>query len=350
MKIRRVSMPVTRSARPRGGAVLTPRRSRVSRSLVALLPVLFVFGATFAPVPTQVGPVGAAPVSADPMPGVWVGATTSISAGANGTDIPVTQPGTNDGIAEFHYNRDLCTGPTTPTGCGGPGIAGSWTFNTTAATSGRVHLDWQYSGFHAYAGVTVDLQLIVHSPGHDDVTIPLAHGGPISCCTPPSSGFTYVGSNVVDVAAGDTFGFALSGGNGDNTSIVRGDLLVAHEPRDEWWLRAGHDDANDGDDLESRRHEHARTGPSKTRSSTHRFLISRCRAKSIGPVPGGTRPRVRAPWSSLGSGQQASSIRTSPRSTGKSYRISYSYSANPDRLIVPVTDECGPIRARLGSR
>ena len=325
-------MTLGRPARPRGGSETGPRPSRVSRSLVAFLPVLFVFGATFAPVPTQVGPVGAAPVAAaDPM--TWTGATTSISAGANGTDIPVTQPSTNNGIAEFHYDRDLCTGPVTPTGCGGPGISGSWTFNATAASAGRVHLDWRYSGFHAFASVTVGLQLIVHGPTHDDVVIQLAHGGPVSCCTPPSSGFAYAGSNFVDVVAGDTFGFALSGGNGDATAIVRGDLLVATNLVTNGGFEQGTMTPATGMTL----------NPGD--ANMPGWTIEDISPTSTGQVDWtGTRWEAADGVRSLElAGVHSTGFvhQDIPTVAGKSYRITFAYSANPDRLISPATAECG---------
>ena len=50
--------------------------------------------------------------------------------------------------------------------------------------------------------------------------------GPQNCCTEPSGGFDYAGSKTVTVQAGDEFGFRISGSNYDTTNILQGTLKV----------------------------------------------------------------------------------------------------------------------------
>ena len=51
--------------------------------------------------------------------------------------------------------------------------------------------------------------------------------GPASCCTAPSNGFDYSGTTTLTVNNGDTFGFTITGSNGDLNSFLRGTLRVA---------------------------------------------------------------------------------------------------------------------------
>ena len=47
-----------------------------------------------------------------------------------------------------------------------------------------------------------------------------------SCCTTPSNGFDYTGTEPLTLQAGDEFGFIVFGGNGDSNSFLQGDLQV----------------------------------------------------------------------------------------------------------------------------
>src|SRR5689334_17019691 len=71
--------------------------------------------------------------------------------------------------------------------------AGSWTFNTTAATTRSVPLAYDYSGFHAWLAVRVKLVAFVSRGGADVSTTVLADQGPVNCCTAPSGGFSFKG-------------------------------------------------------------------------------------------------------------------------------------------------------------
>ena len=54
----------------------------------------------------------------------------------------------------------------------------------------------------------------------------LVNDGPAICCTPPSGGFSYSGTTFLDVEAGDVYGFAMTGSNGDSNSTLQGTLTV----------------------------------------------------------------------------------------------------------------------------
>ena len=140
-------------------------------------------------------------------PGVWSG------SGPGGTTATTVRNGTG-GLAEFAYARNL-------------GIAGGvpltqWDFVTTAATAGTAHMDWTLAGLHAWFQVTVGLTVIRNGTAVE----PLVTAGPTSCCTEPSNGFAYDGSASVLVEAGDSFGFRISGSNGDSNSFLQGTLRV----------------------------------------------------------------------------------------------------------------------------
>ena len=55
---------------------------------------------------------------------------------------------------------------------------------------------------------------------HSDTDVQLVNDGPVACCTPPSAGFTYTGRRNVE--HGDTYGFTITGSNGDATRCWTG--------------------------------------------------------------------------------------------------------------------------------
>ena len=100
----------------------------------------------------------------------------------------------------------------------------TWTFSRVANNPGTVHLEWTYTGFHAYFQVRVGLTAFV--AGSLPSTQTLVNDGPVNCCTPPSGGFTYTGTVDLEVGAGDIYGFQMSGQNGDSNNTLSGTLTV----------------------------------------------------------------------------------------------------------------------------
>ena len=78
--------------------------------------------------------------------------------------------------------------------------------------------------------MTTKLEGVVYNaPGGSVIhTDTLASGGPVSCCTTPSAGFSYTGTEYLDVSAGNSFGFKVYGSNGDLNSRLIGDLKIAY--------------------------------------------------------------------------------------------------------------------------
>jgi hypothetical protein len=139
----------------------------------------------------------------------WVGSgSTNNSVVSDGAAAP----------AEFSYSR--------------LGFAsGAWEFSTSADSARVVELDWKYEGFHAWAGVRVGLQAFV-TRGGDTTLTPLVNAGPAWCCAgEPSGGFSYDGTVTLSIEPGDTYGFRLSGSNGDSDRTLNGTLTV-NEPDD----------------------------------------------------------------------------------------------------------------------
>ena len=155
----------------------------------------------------QAIPVLAASVTATVTTGSWSGAgpgTTSVVH--NGTG----------GLAEFQYSLDPA----------GLSETRTWTFKATATSGGAVPLTWRLTGFHGFFDVRVGLETFTTPSGGSATYTSILTGGPQNCCTEPSGGFDYDGATTVTVQAGDEFGFRISGSNYDTTNVLQGTLKV----------------------------------------------------------------------------------------------------------------------------
>jgi hypothetical protein len=142
------------------------------------------------------------------------GGTSTVWTGSGTGTTTVVNDGATGGPAEFTYN-----------GTGINGVSGNWDFHTTAASTGAVALSYTYTGFHAFFSVRVSLSAYVTSGGVTTTT-PLVNAGPANCCTPPSGGFTYAGAVTLNVTAGDTYGFKMTGSNFDAFPALNGTLTI----------------------------------------------------------------------------------------------------------------------------
>jgi hypothetical protein len=106
------------------------------------------------------------------------------------------------------------------------GRQGSWTFSTTAKSARKQAIDWRYKGYHAYFQITVKIERFVVRAGTETATT-LVSAGPVNCCAAPSGGFDYTGMTVFDVQPGDTYGFRMSGSNGDSDARLIGTLSLS---------------------------------------------------------------------------------------------------------------------------
>ena len=105
------------------------------------------------------------------------------------------------------------------------GRNGSWTFSTTAKKAGRRAITWHYKGYHAYFQITVKIERFVVRAGTETATT-LVSAGPVNCCAAPSGGFDYTGTTDFDLQPGDTYGFRMSGSNGDSDARLIGTLSL----------------------------------------------------------------------------------------------------------------------------
>jgi Bacterial Ig-like domain (group 3) len=190
-------------------------RTRSSRWL-GLVPALLFAGVALA---------GAHPAAAAPGATPWTGSGSGSAACAD-----ATPTNTNPAVNSTSVQADGTSGPAIFTysffdpnrGC----ASGSWTLSTVAATSGRFQLNWTYTGSHAFFQVRVGLNAFDTPAGGAPTTTPLVSAGPADCCTSPSSTFSYSGTTTLAVSAGDTYGFTMSGSNGDSNSTLNGTLTV----------------------------------------------------------------------------------------------------------------------------
>jgi YDG domain/Putative Ig domain/Kelch motif/Galactose oxidase, central domain len=137
--------------------------------------------------------------------------TASANNGGTTTITPPSGPSTS---GQFAYSINL----------GGGGVpARTWTFQNTAAASGTVSFNWQYTGFHAYFEVTALLQVFDASN-----VVTLYNVGPTDCCTSPSGGFSVSGTATINVNQGDAFGWIVGGSNFDSNSVLNGTLTITN--------------------------------------------------------------------------------------------------------------------------
>jgi CSLREA domain-containing protein len=303
---------------------------RALRRTAAALPAVALVLALTPPVPAAAG-----------GPTTWSGGLAPASPSDHLVDATTVLDGTS-GLAQFHYKFDACTGPLTPSGCGGPGIAlRTLYFATTADDPGKVTLTYRFSGFHAYAGVTVGLHANVVSVLHSDVDLPIVDDGPVSCCTPPSAGFTYSGSIVLDVEHGDTYGFTITGSNGDSTSILEGTLSVAVNVVDNGSFEFGAPDDGTGG---------APAGVTRLAPGAEILNGWTIEHDADNPLNSAEVDWTGSRWSAkegnrsleLAGGPSAGAIHQDlPTIAGNDYTVSFYYSANPERLFGSPPAECG---------
>ncbi len=140
------------------------------------------------------------------MDSPWTGGGTgTTSVAADGSD----------GMAEFSYEA---LGP----------FNGSWVFGAIAADTGTKILNYTYTGFHSFFNVTASLSVFQNAD-----TAVLVNAGPENCCTSPSAGFTYSGTVMLDLVAGDSYGFGMTGSHFDSAPVLRGILTVTEPTADD---------------------------------------------------------------------------------------------------------------------
>ncbi|MBF4765509.1 hypothetical protein ISU07_20460 [Nocardioides islandensis] len=145
--------------------------------------------------------------------------TASVFAGGGSTSVVSTGAATP---ASMTYNSDGST-------------SASWDFTTkatAASAAGPIKVPYTWQGLHAWFQVTTRLDMIVNG----QVVKNLLTDGPAICCTSPSNGFIYGGTatfndgTTVDLGAGDTYGFRMSGSHNDINRLLRGTLTLTTRP------------------------------------------------------------------------------------------------------------------------
>jgi hypothetical protein len=150
--------------------------------------------------------------------------TVTVTDAAGGSSSANFQVGStpSSSCAAFGYAIDLNNPP--GSGQGGSGIpARTWSFQSTAATSGTLTFNWQYVGFHSFFEVTALLQVFA---GQNTIT--LYQPAQQNCCTSPSGGFNVSGTGSIAITAGTPFGFTVGGSNGDLDAVLSGTLFITN--------------------------------------------------------------------------------------------------------------------------
>ena len=184
------------------------------------------FCASLALVAGMVGAVAlpAAPAVAGPVNNdIWAasgsGSTTLISDGSTADP-------------SFSYYDCAVAGVAQGSPCNAGGVSGSWTFQTneTAQDSSTAYVMYNWDGLHAWFNVTAGLTAFVDDATTGTRSTTLVNAGPASCCTTPSNGFNYTGGYAfTGLEPGDTYGFTLTGSNGDYNSFLEGTFSLAPE-------------------------------------------------------------------------------------------------------------------------
>ncbi len=182
---------------------LTHRTSREGRVRLRRLGSLLLTGLLLA----QAVPVLGAGVTVVANVGTWAG---------DGPGTTATVLDGTGGLAQFDYSLNR----------GGDFDAKSWSFQTTATSSGTVPMTWRLTGFHAWYQVTLGLEAYVKPQGGAPAYTSVLGAGPANCCTEPSGGFDYAGTTSLTVQAGDEFGFRITGDNYDANNVLQGSLRV----------------------------------------------------------------------------------------------------------------------------
>jgi hypothetical protein len=94
----------------------------------------------------------------------------------------------------------------------------TWTFTATAPVDFSFTYDWTYEYFHAWFQPKATATAWANGPNGMTST-PLYNGG-------AGGGTTASGRATMQVSAGKTFGFTITGSNFDQTSVLRGTLTV----------------------------------------------------------------------------------------------------------------------------
>ncbi|MDG6080146.1 PEP-CTERM sorting domain-containing protein [Erythrobacter litoralis] len=101
------------------------------------------------------------------------------------------------------------------------GFDGTWTLAGVSDVTGSYTFDFTSEGFYSFFAVTA-----AASAFSGETVFSLYDAGPANCCASPSNGFLYTGSVMLDLVAGQEFGFRLSGANFDSAQTLRGTFSV----------------------------------------------------------------------------------------------------------------------------
>ena len=98
----------------------------------------------------------------------------------------------------------------------------TFTITATATHTGPVTFNYDSTGFYSFFYVSASADAFSNG-----AVTGLYSTGPANCCSPPSNGFDYTGSVTLDLVAGQTYGFDLTGSNFDAAQTIQGTFTVS---------------------------------------------------------------------------------------------------------------------------
>ena len=106
----------------------------------------------------------------------------------------------------------------------------TFTLTGTATSTGSTKFSYDSAGFYSFFRVRASANAFSNG-----VTTNLYSFGPQNCCTPPSGGFRYLGFVTLQLVAGQTYGFSVTGSNFDIARKIQGELNVSAVPEPASW-------------------------------------------------------------------------------------------------------------------
>ena len=106
----------------------------------------------------------------------------------------------------------------------------TFTLSSVATTTETKLFKYDSAGFYSFFRVTASANAFSNG-----VSTSLYDFGPEDCCSEPSDGFRYTGFTTLQLVAGQTYGFSVTGSHFDRTQLIKGELNISAVPEPASW-------------------------------------------------------------------------------------------------------------------